>query len=519
VKLDPGHILYDSYGPVFESLMLRAYDMAKKGVQKFPRFIIPSQSAVFDLESKGLEIRTVKGRDVEFLFYNLNIIGIEVKILADVEHHIYLMDVPVQNAAFVREGYEDLLAAAQKDPLLSRPQYEVRKETVMIPMRDGVRLSTDLYFPVAEDVKFPVVLVRTPYKKDMEEINGRYYARRGYAAAIQDCRGRFASEGQWEPFVDEPKDGYDTIEWLATRDWASGKVGMIGGSYVGWVQLWAASEKPPHLTTIIPNVAPPDPFFNMPYEYGSFFILGGIWWAEILEKEATGDLSGRAMAEISERKYEQILKSLPVIDLDQKILGRRNIYWRKWIEHNANDAYWEGQFHGEVEDPGHPRLPAVRLVRRGRHRQQAQLRGPPAVAQQVHQARPRALGAYRHIVLPARRFQLRPGSRARPPDALCPVVRLLAQGHRQQGRGRAARPVFRHVLQHLAQRGRLSPAGDDVHKIPSGKHEGGQHVPRRRDASRRARLKRKGIRRVRVRPGRSDALARILLQKRRRDRA
>jgi len=341
VKLDPGHILYDSYGPVFESLMLRAYDMAKKGVQKFPRFIIPSQSAMFDLEYKGLEIRTVKGRDVEFLFYNLNIIGIEVKVLADVEHHIYLMDVPVQNAAFVREGYEDLLAAAQKDPLLSRPQYEVRKETVMIPMRDGVKLSTDLYFPVAENVKFPVVLVRTPYKKEMEEINGRYYARRGYAAAIQDCRGRFASEGQWEPFVDEPKDGYDTVEWLATRDWASGKVGMIGGSYVGWVQLWAASEKPPHLTTIIPNVAPPDPFFNMPYEYGSFFILGGIWWAEILEKEATGDLSGRAMAEISERKYEQILKSLPVIDLDQKILGRRNIYWRKWIEHNTNDAYWE----------------------------------------------------------------------------------------------------------------------------------------------------------------------------------
>ncbi len=339
-KLDQGHILYDNYGPVFESLMLRAYDLEKKGVQKFPRFLIPSKSVTVDLEYKGKEFRSVKGREVEFQRFDLNLIGIEVGVLADAEHRIYLMDVPVQQAAFVREGYEDLMTTGPADPLLSKPGYEVRKETAMIPMRDGVRLATDLYFPVAEGLKFPVILIRTPYKKDMDEINGKYYARRGYVAAIQDCRGRFASEGRWEPFVHEPNDGYDTIEWLASRDWASGKVGMIGGSYVGWVQLWAASAKPPHLTTIIPNVAPPDPFFNIPYEYGSFFILGAIWWAEILEKEATGDLSGRVMAEINERKYERILKSLPVIDLDQKILGRRNIYWRKWIEHNTNDAYW-----------------------------------------------------------------------------------------------------------------------------------------------------------------------------------
>jgi len=110
---------------------------------------------------------------------------------------------------------------------------------------------------------------------------------------------------------------------------------------VGWVQLWAASENPPHLTTIIPNVAPPDPFYNIPYEYGSFFILGAIWWAEILETEATGDLSGRAMAQINERKYENILKSLPVIDLDEKIMGKKNPYWRKWIQHNTNDDYWQ----------------------------------------------------------------------------------------------------------------------------------------------------------------------------------
>lgn len=346
-KLVPGHLLDDNYGPAFYSFMLRAYDMNKKGVQTFPRFVIPGRIVDFDLEYKGREVREVKGKDVEFLRFTSKVKSLEIFLWADAtDFRIDLMDVPVQKAAFVREGFESLMSAGTEDPLLSKPVYDVRKETVMMPMRDGVQLATDIHYPVAKaggpalPAKLPVVLIRTPYKKDMDEMQGGYYARRGYATAIQDCRGRFSSQGKWEPFVNEPKDGYDAVEWLGTREWSSGKVGMIGGSYVGWVQLWAAVEKPPHLTTIIPNVAPPDPFYNMPYEYGAFFILGSIWWAEILEKDATGDLSGKALAEINDRKYEKILRTLPVIDLDRKILGRKNEYWRQWIEHDTNDAYW-----------------------------------------------------------------------------------------------------------------------------------------------------------------------------------
>jgi putative CocE/NonD family hydrolase len=347
-KLVPGHILDDNYGPVFYSFMLRAYDLDKRGVQTFPRFIVPARIIDFDLEYKGQETREVAGRDIDFHRFDAKVRGIEIQIWAEGDFRIDLMSVPVQKAAFVREGFEELLPGAAADPLLSRPVFDVRRETVMVPMRDGVRLATDLYFPAAKAApdapavpdKLPVILTRTPYKKEMNELNANFYARRGYAAAVQDCRGCFGSEGRWEPLVNEPRDGYDTIEWLAGRDWSSGKVGMIGGSYVGWVQLWAAAEKPPHLTTIIPNVAPPDPFYNMPYEYGAFFILGSIWWAEILETKATGDLSGKAMAQINDRKYEKILKSLPVIDLDEKILGKKNDYWRQWIKHNTNDDYW-----------------------------------------------------------------------------------------------------------------------------------------------------------------------------------
>ena len=109
----------------------------------------------------------------------------------------------------------------------------------------------------------------------------------------------------------------------------------------GLSSWWAASLRPPHLTTIIPNVAPPDPFYNIPYEYGTFFTLGAIWWAEIVASNATADISGAAIGKVGDKRYGELLRSLPVIDLDKSVLGGVNPYWRKWIEHPVNDAYWE----------------------------------------------------------------------------------------------------------------------------------------------------------------------------------
>jgi hypothetical protein len=179
----------------------------------------------------------------------------------------------------------------------------------------------------------------------MAELQARYYARRGYAFAVQDVRGRFGSPGVWEPFLNEKEDGYDTIEWLAVQPWSTGKVGMIGASYLGWVQWLAATQRPPHLVTIIPNVSPPDPFYNVPYEYGVFFLYGGIWWADVVESNATADLSGAAFSKIGDKKYLKLLRSLPVIDLDKTVLGKENRFWRQWIEHSTNDSYWDRGSH------------------------------------------------------------------------------------------------------------------------------------------------------------------------------
>jgi putative CocE/NonD family hydrolase len=293
------------------------------------------------LERKDPIERAVGGRDVKFSRYVYSVMGIDITIWLEPAGKLVFADVPVQHAAYVREGYEILSRSPESDPLLSTAKYEVKTDhNVGVPMRDGVKLLTDLYRPQTAD-KSPVILIRTPYQKDMMEPQAAYYARRGYVVAVQNCRGRFGSPGEWEPFVNEAKDGYDAVEWLAAQPWSTGKVGMIGGSYVGWVQWWAASLKPPHLVTIIPNVSPPDPFYNLPYEYGVFFLKAAIWWAEVLDKEATAELSGAKLAALGEKKYNRLLRPLPVIDLDKALLGKENPYWRKWIAHPVNDDYWE----------------------------------------------------------------------------------------------------------------------------------------------------------------------------------
>jgi len=213
--------------------------------------------------------------------------------------------------------------------------------TVFVPMRDGISLSTDLYFPTGQTELLSVILIRTPYGRTSLAGYGQYFSSHGYVVAVQDVRGRYDSEGEWVPFLNEGTDGYDTVEWLATQEWSTGRVGMYGGSYSAFAQFAAALLKPPHLLTIIPNISAGMPFDGFPYVGGALLLGSTLRWVDLMESAETPEEMARLSGEHLDIDWTRLLDTLPVVDLDQTVVGCEVDYWRDWVAHNAEDDYWE----------------------------------------------------------------------------------------------------------------------------------------------------------------------------------
>lgn len=161
-----------------------------------------------------------------------------------------------------------LLLAAPCAAQTGSPQYEViRVSNVMVPMRDGVRLATDIYRPgrsgAALEGKFPVILERTPYDKEQSGYLADY-VQDGYIVVSQDVRGRYHSEGHWRLLRDDVDDGYDTAKWIGAQPWCSCVIGTVGGSYVGATQHALAISNAPFLAAMVPIDAAANPgYFGM----------------------------------------------------------------------------------------------------------------------------------------------------------------------------------------------------------------------------------------------------------------
>jgi len=139
----------------------------------------------------------------------------------------------------------------------------------MAPMRDGAKLATAIYLPEGKG-PWPAVLVRTPYGKDTQAIGYAKWTSRGFALVVQDCRGRFKSEGNYRPFFDDTLDGYDTVEWVAKQSWSNGKVGMFGASAMGITANLAAAADPPHLVANFVMVARSSAYHQAVFQGGVF---------------------------------------------------------------------------------------------------------------------------------------------------------------------------------------------------------------------------------------------------------
>jgi putative CocE/NonD family hydrolase len=148
-------------------------------------------------------------------------------------------------------------ALAQEPGASEGVKYEiVVAKDVMLRMRDGVRLATDIYRPAlngaAAPGRFPAILERTPYNKETVEAWAHYFVPRGYVAVGQDVRGRYGSEGRWRPHYYDVHDGYDTAKWIGDQAWSDGSIGTVGTSYPGGTQHALALSNPPYLKAMIP---------------------------------------------------------------------------------------------------------------------------------------------------------------------------------------------------------------------------------------------------------------------------
>jgi putative CocE/NonD family hydrolase len=159
------------------------------------------------------------------------------------------------------------------------------EKDIMTPMRDGVRLATDVYRPAVNgkpvENPFPVLLQRTPYDKEADRMvqEARYFCQRGYVVVLQDNRGRYKSEGNFHKYVQDANDGYDCVEWIATQPWSNGTTGTYGTSYGAHTQGAMASMNPPHLSTMMVDCGAFSNAYMSSARHNGAFELRQLGWA------------------------------------------------------------------------------------------------------------------------------------------------------------------------------------------------------------------------------------------------
>jgi len=232
------------------------------------------------------------------------------------------------------------------------------ERNVMIPMRDGIGLASDIY-RINDGKRRPVMVISSPYDKDdfsyahalmFSPIVG---ALRGYVVIAQNARGRYNSEGVWSPFGDEGLDVYDTVEWAAEQGWSNGAVGLYGNCAQGYAGLLGAVEQPPHLKAVYAVVTAANFYQGWTYTNGAYELGFNMSWCMVLGPDTFPRLGlnpedfeeiQQTFGEVApmfglspEQTHKNLPMRLPLIDYP----GFRHLpYWREWLSHPVYDDYW-----------------------------------------------------------------------------------------------------------------------------------------------------------------------------------
>ncbi len=237
------------------------------------------------------------------------------------------------------------------------------EKNLMVPMSDGVRLATDVYRPDRLG-PFPTLLTRLPYDKNeqFDSFDILRAVQAGYVVVAQDTRGRWASQGEFNPFFDEARDGADTIAWAAAQPWSTGAVGMIGGSYYGATQWMAATQAPGALRAIAPFATTDQYYDGWAYQGGAFQLGFNLYWTlmalalpEVTRRIRAG-AAGRADFAAMVAAHDGIdaaYRRLPLLGLPE--LARFAPYYDEWLRHPSYDDYWRAtaprEAYGQITVP------------------------------------------------------------------------------------------------------------------------------------------------------------------------
>lgn len=241
-----------------------------------------------------------------------------------------------------------------------------------VAMRDGVVLATDLWIP--DGGPSPALLARLPYGKDV--IVGGNYAyplhpdlfellRAGYAVVWQDCRGRFGSDGEFVPMMNEPNDGADTIEWISQQPWCDGRVGTYGASYLGFTQLASASQIPQALRAIAPAATSSD-YYTAPW-----YSTGGALSWHLLQFWATmmgaTDAHRAESRDVGDKEVFSVLTSSMAdphaymkVPREHDTVAKYWPWWSDMLSHPSRDEFWQDL--SVVDRAEHITVPALHIV-------------------------------------------------------------------------------------------------------------------------------------------------------------
>ena len=206
-----------------------------------------------------------------------------------------------------------------------------------IPMDDGVLLATDIYLP-RKHGSHPVVLVRTPYNKSVEQWLGKAFGLFGIAVVVQDCRGKFKSEGEFYPFINERSDGLATLRWIREQPWSNGVIAGWGSSYQGITQ-WAISDSLDFLSLVVTG----SNLYEFLYPGGVFSLQSAFLWG--LQNASV------SQNHLTPEEFMASFKHLPLSTADDSTLSDVP-FLNDWLAHEYYDAYWESMdFRGITTSP------------------------------------------------------------------------------------------------------------------------------------------------------------------------